>query len=77
MLTPRTTERPCILPKIAFLLWSLLSHAVLALLVFSVLNLVSLVASTTSAPRAAQLVMNGLLTFAALWTVLFHFLKVR
>ena len=62
-------------PDIAFLLWSLLAHAVLALLVFSVLNLVSLVASRTSAPRAAQLVMNGLLTFAALWTVLFHFLE--
>ena len=59
---------------VEFLLWSLLSHVVLALLLFSVLNLVSAIASRTSVPSAAQLVMNCLLAFAALWTVLFHFL---
>lgn len=62
-------------PDADFALWSLLSHVVLAVLIFSVLNLVSLIAARTSVPQAVQWLTNAVLTFAALWTVLFHFLQ--
>ena len=57
-----------------YVAWSLLSHIILALAVFSVLNLVGLLARKTSRPRVVQTGINGALIFAALWIVLFHFL---
>ena len=55
--------------------WSLISHIALAIVVFSVINLVSLVAAKTEKPRTARLLINGTLIVAALWSVLFHFLQ--
>jgi arylsulfatase A-like enzyme len=55
--------------------WSLLSHLVLAVAVLSVINLVVLLAAKTRRPQAVQRGLSGLLVTAALWTVLFHFLE--
>lgn len=57
-----------------FIVWTLLSHIVLALLIFSLLNLVSAVACRTRAPRTCQFVVNSIFILAAIWAVLFHFL---
>jgi arylsulfatase A-like enzyme len=57
-----------------FVVWSLVSHIILALAVFSVINLAVLVSAKTPKPRLVQLAINGALIFAALWTVLFDFL---
>jgi len=55
--------------------WSLLSHIVLAIVVFSVINLVSVIAARSNRPHTVKLVINGTLIVAALWAVLFHFLE--
>jgi len=57
-----------------YLAWSLLTHIVLAIAVFSVINLVGAIAATTRKPQTLQRTINGGLIFAALWIVLFHFL---
>ena len=57
-----------------FAAWSLISHLLLALAVFSVINLVTLLAMKTSQPRIIRLAVNGLLIVGALWLVLYHFL---
>lgn len=57
-----------------FALWSLISHIVLALAIFSLINLVGVLAVKTAKPRTVRLAANGALIFAALWSVLYHFL---
>jgi hypothetical protein len=57
-----------------FALWSLISHIMLALAIFSLINLVSALAIKTTKPRAVRLAVNGFLIFAALGMVLYHFL---
>lgn len=57
-----------------FAIWSLVSHIVLALAIFSVINLVTVLAMKTPKPRAIRLAVNGALIFSALWMVLYHFL---
>lgn len=57
-----------------FAIWSLISHIVLALAIFSLINMVTLLANKTSKPRAVRLAVNGALIFAALWMVLYYFL---
>jgi len=57
-----------------FAVWSLISHVALALAVFSVINMVAVIASRTAKPRDFQLGANGALIFATLWIVLYRFL---
>lgn len=56
-------------------IWSLLSHVILALAVFSAINLVTVFAMKTPRPRAIRLAVNSALVFAALWMVLYRFLE--
>ena len=57
-----------------FVIWSLISHVVLAVGIFSVINLVAVLAAKTSKPRVIQIGFNGGLIFLALWAALFRFL---
>ena len=57
-----------------FVAWSLLSHLVLALAVFSIINLVALVAARTPKPRLIGRLINGALVFACLWAIVYRFL---
>ena len=56
-------------------LWSLISHCVVAIMVLSALNLVSLVALKTPRPRAFRIAMTGALIVLSLWVVLARFLN--
>jgi hypothetical protein len=57
-----------------FVAWSLISHVVLAIAVFSVINFVAIIAARTPRPRFLQCVLNGTLIFACLWPILYRFL---
>ncbi len=57
-----------------FAAWSLISHLALALAVFSLLNVISLIAMKNARPREFQMGANGALVFAVLWIVLHAFL---
>lgn len=57
-----------------FVAWSLISHVVLAIAVFSVINFVAIVAARTPRPRFLQRIFNGVLIFACLWAILYRFL---
>ena len=57
-----------------FAVWSLISHIALALAVFSLLNVISLIAMKNASPRQFQMGANGALVFAVLWIVLHAFL---
>jgi hypothetical protein len=57
-----------------FVAWSLLSHIVLALIVFSIINLVAVVAARTPKPLLLERLINGALVFACLWAILYRFL---
>jgi len=55
--------------------WSLMSHIVLAIILCSLINLVTLIAARTKKPRSVKLAIHGTLIVAALWAVIFHFLQ--
>ena len=55
--------------------WSLISHVVLAMLVLSTLNLIRVVSRRSRHPISLHLVLIGALTFAVLWTMVFHLLN--
>ena len=55
--------------------WSLISHIVLAIAVFSLINLVSLIAAKTRSPWTTKLAINGTLIIVVLWAVVLHFLQ--
>ncbi len=55
--------------------WSLISHAVVALLVFSILNLIFVGSRRLRQPATATLAVISLLGFALLWTILARFLN--
>ena len=57
-----------------FAAWSLISHIALALAVFSLLNVISLIAMKNARPREFQMGANGALVFAVLWIALHAFL---
>lgn len=57
-----------------YAVWSLVSHVVLALAVFSLLNLIALIATRSRKPRDLQFGANGALIFFSLWFVLRSFL---
>lgn len=61
-------------PDAEFAVWSLISHIALALAVFSVINVVALIAPRTRMPREFQLAANGTLIFFTLCFVLHSFL---
>ena len=54
--------------------WSILSHILIAILVLSVLNLILTLGCRTRRPASFTLGAITLLVFAALWTMLAHFL---
>jgi len=54
--------------------WSVISHAVIAIILLSVLNLIRMVAARTVHPPALRLALLGSLTWVALWTAIEHFL---
>jgi hypothetical protein len=54
--------------------WSILSHVLIAILVLSVLNLILTLSCRTRRPASFTLAAIVLLVFAALWTMLAHFL---
>jgi hypothetical protein len=56
-------------------LWSMLSHIVLATLVFSIINLLFMLALKTAKPCFIRRLLLGGLVFAALWFTLFRFLE--
>jgi arylsulfatase A-like enzyme len=55
--------------------WSVISHLLVAIVLLSVLNLISLAASSTSRPRVWRLGLAGLLIFGGLWTLTLRFLE--
>jgi hypothetical protein len=57
-----------------YMAWSLLSHLVLALSVFSIINLVAIIAARTPKPRLIERLLNGILIFAFLWAITYRFL---
>ena len=61
-------------PEVQTVIWSMISHAMLVIAAFSVINLVTILAAKTGKPRSVRLVMNAALIFACLWTVLYRFL---
>jgi arylsulfatase A-like enzyme len=54
--------------------WSVISHVLLAVIVFSALNIISLLAAKTRCPGRVRLLLVGALCFASLWFGLQHFL---
>jgi len=55
-------------------LWSLVSHLVVAVAVFSAINLIFALAGKTARPRWFRRAGTGALVFASLWLALFRFL---
>ncbi len=55
--------------------WSVISHVVVALVVFSILNLIFLGSRRLRQPATVVLTVIGLLGFALLWTILARFLN--
>lgn len=58
-----------------FILWSVFSHFVVLVMVFSLLNLVRLAAARTAHPRVWRGVLSSLLLFAFLWILVARFLE--
>jgi Sulfatase len=56
-------------------LWSLISHALLAVVVVSLFNLISLASRRTRHPRQVSIAAGGALAFVLLWAALFRFLR--
>ena len=54
--------------------WSVISHVLLAVIIFSVLNIISLLSARTRRPGRVQLLLVGTLCFAGLWFALQRFL---
>jgi hypothetical protein len=61
-------------PDAMFMVWSLLTHFVLAVAVISIINLIFVAAAKTAKPQTARRIIIGALIFAALWLALFRFL---
>jgi len=57
-----------------FALWSLVSHITLALAVFSVINIIAVIALRNAKPGNFQRGANSALSFFVLWIVLYRFL---
>lgn len=55
-------------------LWSVISHALLAVVVVSIFNLIRLASRGTRHPRQVNLMAGGVLAFIFLWTALYRFL---
>jgi len=55
--------------------WSVISHILVAILLLSVLNLLSLISAKTPWPRLAQQTLTALFTFATLWFMVTRFLE--
>lgn len=53
--------------------WSVISHAVIAIILLSVLNLFRMVAAKTAHPQALRLALQGSLSWVVLWTATEHF----
>lgn len=60
--------------RLEITLWSVISHALLAIIVLSVVNLICLASWRTRRPRAVNFALVGLAVFVALWIVLARFL---
>ena len=61
--------------KIEILAWSLISHVLVAIILMSALNFISIASTRMSRPRSFRLVAIGLLATVALWFVLARFLN--
>jgi Sulfatase len=71
-----TRQTPKFDVKAAYLLgWSALSHFVVLVIVFSLLNLIRLLAARTGHPRAWRWALSSLLLFAFLWVLVMRFLQ--
>lgn len=60
--------------RLELTLWSVITHALLAIVVLSLVNLMRLVSWCTRRPRTVNLALIGLSAFLALWIVLARFL---
>ncbi|HEV2114919.1 MAG TPA: sulfatase-like hydrolase/transferase [Terriglobales bacterium] len=54
--------------------WSVISHVLLAVIIFSVLNIISLLSAKTRRPGRGRLLLEGVLSLAGVWFGLQHFL---
>jgi hypothetical protein len=61
-------------PGIELAVWSLISHVVLAIIVFSILNLIRMLSRRSRHPATLHLALLGALVFAGLWATVFHLL---
>jgi hypothetical protein len=55
--------------------WSVISHVLVAVILFSVLNLIFIGSRSTKRPVGVQLMSGGILGFSVLWVMLFRFLS--
>ncbi len=55
--------------------WSILSHILVAILLLSILNLLSVISARTPWPRLVQQTLTGLFLFATLWFMVTRFLE--
>jgi arylsulfatase A-like enzyme len=60
---------------IYLVVWSAISHVLVAIVLISILNLIFIAASRTSRPRAMRTRLAGLLIFGFLWALSQHFLE--
>jgi hypothetical protein len=63
------------LGKLEITAWSVISHVLVAILIFSILNLIRMGSWRMRHPSSFRLVVGGILVFASVWSVLYRFLS--